>query len=103
MTLKIHERLMLRPLMHYFERRLHARDDGARVSHPFEWGLEFLDAGVDPMRDSHSSRKFIREFNEETLASSERFYTPTPNRHSDFESSASEYDFHLLQLPTAVH
>jgi hypothetical protein len=102
MTLKIHERLMLRPLMHHFERRLHARDDGARVSHPFDWGLEFLDAGGDPMRDSHSARKFIREFNEETLASSERFYTPAPNRQSDFESSASESDFHLLKFPSAV-
>src|SRR5262249_56357639 len=84
----IHDKLMLRPLMHYFERRLHARDDGARVSHPFEWGLEFLDAGSDLMRDSHTARKFIKEFNDETLASSESFYTPPPIRRSDFESSA---------------
>src|SRR5215813_12696463 len=102
MTLKIHDRLMLRPLMHYFERRLHARDDGARVSHPFEWGLEFLDAGSDLMRDSHTARKFIKEFNDETLASSESFYTPPPIRRSDFESSASESDWRRLKFPSAV-
>ena len=93
---------MLRPLMHHFERKLHARDDSARISHPFEWGLEFLDAGGDPTLDSHSARKFIREFNEETLASSESFYTPAPNRQSDFEYSASESGFHLLKFPSAV-
>src|SRR5215813_12716394 len=102
MTLRIHERLILRPLMHHFERRLHARDDGARVSHPFEWGLEFLDAGSDSMRNSHSARKYIREFNEATLASSESFYTPPGARQSDFEFSASESGFHLLKFPSAV-
>jgi hypothetical protein len=79
---------MLRPLMHYFERRLHARDDRARVSHPFEWGLEFLDAGLNPTRDSHNARKFIKEFNDETLASSHSFYTPPAARQSDFEFHA---------------
>src|SRR5262245_32031710 len=102
MTLNIHERLMLRPLMHYLERRLHARDDNARVSHPFEWGLEFLGDGGDPMRDSHSALKFIREFNEKTLASSESFYTPAPSRQSDFESSSSESDSCQLKFPSAV-
>src|SRR5262245_35528324 len=102
MTPKMREKFMLRPLMHYFERRLHARDDGARVSHPFEWGLEFLDAGHDSTPDSHSARQFINEFNKETLASSEGFYTPAPSRQSDFESSDSESDFHRLKFPSAV-
>ncbi|MGH9754375.1 MAG: hypothetical protein ACREA2_16470 [Blastocatellia bacterium] len=68
--------------MHYFERRLHARDDGARVWRPFEWGLEFLDTGHDSMRDAHSARQFIKEFNEETLASSEGF-SPQWNAKED--------------------
>jgi hypothetical protein len=93
---------MLRPLMHYFERRLHARDDGARIGRPFEWGLEFLDAGLDSTRDSHAARQFIKEFNEETLASSEGFYTPPLGRQSDFESSATESGFHRLKFPSAV-
>src|SRR5262245_51083513 len=91
---------MLRQLMHHFERRLHARDNGARVSHPFEWGLEFLGAGPDTMNDSQSARQFIRVFNEETLASSDAFYTPPASR--DFESSASGSDWRLLKFPSAV-
>src|SRR5262245_6798116 len=93
---------MLRPLMHYFERRLHARDNIARVSHPFDWGLEFLGAGHDAARDSHSARQFIRRFNEETLASSDSFYAPAPSRQSDFESSAPESDWLSLKFPSAV-
>ncbi|HEX2489159.1 MAG TPA: hypothetical protein VHR27_07135, partial [Blastocatellia bacterium] len=96
------ERFMLRPLMHYFERRLHARDDGARVSHPFEWGLEFLDAAYNSTHRPHNARQFIKEFNEETLARSDDFYAPPPSRQSDFESSASESGFHLLKFPSAV-
>ena len=96
MTTGIHEKLVLRPLMHYLERRLHARDDGARVSHPFEWGLEFIGAGRAPIRDAHAARRFIKEYNEKTLASSDFFYTPEPSRRSDFESSVSESDFHWL-------
>ena len=98
----IDERLMLRPLMHYFERRLHARDEGARVSHPFDWGLEFLEAGRDEARDSHSARRFIKEFNERTLEASDGFYSPPPIGESYFEFSASESDFHRLKFPSAV-
>jgi hypothetical protein len=98
---------MLRPLMHYFERRLHARDDGARVSHPFDWGLEFLDAGP-ALRGSSDSRKarqyiqYIREFNERTLEASDSFYAPPPSRESDFESSEDESGFQRLKFPSAV-
>src|SRR5262245_8068182 len=99
---KTHERLMLRPLMHYFERRLHARDQSARVSHPFEWGLEFIGAGRDETRDSHSARQFIKEFNKRTLETSDGFYTPPPSGESDFESSASESGLHRLKFPSAV-
>src|SRR5687767_5042890 len=93
---------MLRPLMHYFERKLHARDDSARISHPFDWGLEFLGAGHDSARDSQRARQFIREFNERTLEASEFFYAPAPSRQSDFESSARESDFHRLKFPSAL-
>src|SRR5215831_12486673 len=93
---------MLRPLMHYIERRLHARDNGARISHPFDWGLEFLGAGHDSTRDSHSARKFIKRFNEKALEASDAFYTPPPGRRSDFESSGLESDFQRLRFPSAV-
>ena len=111
---------MLRPLMHHFERRLHARDVDARVSHPFEWGLEYLDAGHDSIRNSiHNSnwpRQFIKDFNAEALARSDRFYTPAPSSESDFESSfessgfessGPESDFHppffWLKFPSAIN
>jgi hypothetical protein len=99
---------MLRPLMHYFERRLHARDQGARISYPFDWGLEFLEARpgeadlMGPMRDSNNARQFIRQFNEETLKASDDFYMPPLSSRSDFESSASESGFHRLRFPSAV-
>jgi hypothetical protein len=97
---------MLRQLMHYLERRLHARDDGARVSHPFDWGLEFLEAGRDSMRDSHNARqyslKYIREFNERTMEASDGFYAPPPSRRSDFESSENESGFQRLKFPSAI-
>jgi hypothetical protein len=97
---------MLRPLMHYFERRLHARDDGARVSHPFDWGLEFFEAARDTTRDSYNARQYmlqyIREFNERTLKASDGFYAPQPSRESDFECSENESGFHRLKFPSAV-
>ncbi|HEY6403130.1 MAG TPA: hypothetical protein VI479_17050 [Blastocatellia bacterium] len=99
---KIHEGLMLRPLMHYFERRLHARDEGARISHPFDWGLEFLGARHGEIRDSNNARQFIKQFNEETLKASDDFYTPPVSGRSDFESSAAESGFHRLRFPSAV-
>jgi hypothetical protein len=102
MATETHEKLMLRPLMHYLERRLHARDDCARVRRPFEWGLEFIGADRDATRDGHIARRFIKEFNEEALASSDGFFTPAPSRRSDFESSASEFDWRLLKFPSAV-
>jgi len=98
---------MLRPLMHHFERRLHARDIDARVSHPFDWGLEFISAGHGSIHNSHSARQFIKEFNAETLAHSDSFYTPAPSRESDFEFSAPEPVFHpqffWLKFPSAIN
>jgi len=85
---------MLRSLMHYFERRLYARDIDARVSHPFEWGLEFLGAGQGSIYDSHSARRFIKNFNREALSRSDSFYSPPPSRESDFETSKPESDPH---------
>ncbi|MBO0859613.1 MAG: abhydrolase domain-containing 18 [Chloracidobacterium sp.] len=93
---------MLRPLMHYFERRLHARDNNARISHPFDWGLEFLGANHDSTRDSQSARQFIRRFNEKALEASDVFYTPPPGHRSDFESSGLEADYQRLSFPSAV-
>jgi dienelactone hydrolase len=102
---------MLRPLMHYLERRLHARDIDARVSHPFEWGLEFLDADyqapLQPGRHSgpksESPRQFIGRFNAEALSQSDRFFAPPPCRSSDFEFSPPESGFHWLSFPSAIN
>ena len=97
--------------MHNFERRLHARDIDARVSYPFEWGLEFLNGRNDSIHNvihNHNGpRQFIREFNAEVIAGSDRFYTPAPSRESDFEFSAAESDFPTpffwLKFPSAVN
>jgi len=97
---------MLRPLMHHLERKLHARDVDARVSRPFEWGLEFLDSNHDSIHKSSGSRQFIqflREFNAEAIAGSDGFYTPPSCRESNFEFSASESDFHWLRFPSAIN
>ena len=37
------------------------------MSHPFEWGLEFLGAGQGSIYNSHSARQFIKDFNGEAL------------------------------------
>jgi hypothetical protein len=103
--------------MHYLERRLHARDIDARVSHPFEWGLEFLDADLTSIfhpgrrngHDSESPRQFIKRFNAEALAQSDRFFTPAPCRPQDFELSADlEFSTHnsgftRLIFPSAIN
>lgn len=98
---------MLRPLMHHLERKLHARDIEARIPHPFEWGLEFLDAGHDPTRNGCDPRRFIREFNAEVMADSGGFYTPASARESDFEISSPESDSHSsffwLKFPSAIN
>src|SRR5262245_14471355 len=102
---------MLRPLMHYLERKLHARDMDSRVSHPFEWGLEFLGADDQSIHhpdgysghNSESPRHFITRFNAEALAQSDRFFTPPPTRASDFEISAPESGFHWLSFPSAIN
>src|SRR5262245_43556568 len=83
---------MLRPLMHYLERRLHARDFNARVAHPFDWGLEFL--GSEPQEDP---RAFLRRFNAEALADSNDFFTPSPSRAAEFE-----FDGFYLKFPSGL-
>ena len=88
---------MFRPLMHHLERRLHARDMGLRVARPFEWGLEFLGNGDA----DHDPREFIRQFNAEAIANSERFFTPPPSHASDFEAT-QEADHLLLRFPSGI-
>jgi hypothetical protein len=84
---------MLRPLMHHLEHRLHARDVNVRVSHPFDWGLEFLGNG----HNGHNPRQFIRDFNDEVMAASDGFYTPAPSPPSDFD-----FDGLWLRFPSAT-
>jgi dienelactone hydrolase len=79
--------------MHHLEHRLHARDAAERVSHPFDWGLEFLGNG----HNSRDPRRFIRDFNEEAIASSDSFFTPAPSRKSDFD-----FDGFSLNFPSAI-
>ncbi|MGH9832585.1 MAG: hypothetical protein ACRD9Y_06170, partial [Blastocatellia bacterium] len=85
---------MLRPLMHHLERRLHARDVDARVSYPFDWGLEFLGNG----HNNHDPRQFIKRFNAEAIADSDAFFTPAPSRRSGFD-----FDGFWLKFPSAIN
>lgn len=79
--------------MHHLERRLHAQDMDVRASHPFDWGLEFLEEapnGSDP-------REILRTFNAEAIADSESFFTPAPSDPSLFD-----FDGHSLRFPSGV-
>lgn len=108
---------MLRPLMHHLEKRLHARDMSLRVTHPFEWGLEFL-AEPDGERLSSQAmaagsnhqvatvprtvspvdpREFLRQYNTNHLANSEAFFTPAPSRPEDFR-----FDGFWLRFPSSL-
>ncbi len=89
---------MLRSVMHQLEHKLHARDRGARVSHPFDWGLEFLGNG----HSSHDPRRFIEHYNTGVMADSDSFYAPAPSRKSDFVLAESEPDLWLLKFPSAI-
>jgi hypothetical protein len=80
--------------MHHLEHRLHARDVAARVSHPFDWGLEFLGNG----HESHDPRRFIKDFNHEVIAASDGFFAPAPSRPSDFD-----FDGFWLNFPSALN
>lgn len=89
---------MLRPLMHHFERRLHARDFDQRVAHPFDWGLEFLgngDLGDDPL-------EAIKRFNAEALADSSAFFTPPPIRAGEFKLTPDAAGHFNLQFPSGL-
>lgn len=80
---------MIRPLMHHFERRLHARDFDQRVAHPFDWGLEFLN-NADTTGEP---REVIRRFNAEAFADTQAFFTPPPSRISDFNFDGCNLTF----------
>ncbi|HQR31593.1 MAG TPA: abhydrolase domain-containing 18 [Blastocatellia bacterium] len=102
---------MLRPLMHHLEKRLHARDMDLRVTHPFDWGLEFLGESSEVRQlaataggnqsatapCSISPREFLRQYNGKHLANSEAFFTPTPSRPDDFD-----FDGFWLRFPSSL-
>jgi hypothetical protein len=103
--------------MHHLERRLHARDLDLRVTHPFEWGLEFLNsragneglisqaaaAGGNNSASAPSAtpaiepHKFIRRYNTEHLANSEAFFAPSPSQPGDFN-----FDGFRLRFPSSI-
>jgi len=109
--------------MHYLEKRLHARDFDLRVTHPFEWGLEFLNDPVlletSDWQNNHfsitsrseavsvngiqSPLKVISEFNAEHLPNGEAFFSPSPSRASDFKLSADESGLNWLSFPSSVN
>jgi len=107
---------MLRSLMHHLERRLHARDMDLRVTHPFEWGLEFLteagsaqlmsqaaSVGGNQVATAHCSvpalepREFIRQYSAKQLADSEAFFAPSHSQPSDFD-----FDGFRLRFPSSI-
>lgn len=74
---------MLKRYMHDRERHLAMLDDD-RVVHPFDWGMEFIDAtanGSDP-------REFFGKFSKNTLANSDEFFFSP--EISDFTSQISD-------------
>ena len=101
---------MLRPLMHHLERRLHARDFDLRVTHPFEWGLEFLNERSEQARQLAAAAgsnqvvprsapaldplEFLRQYNTEHLANSEAFFAPSPSNPKDFDFDGFWLRFH---------
>ncbi|MGH9801040.1 MAG: hypothetical protein ACRD82_11800, partial [Blastocatellia bacterium] len=106
---------MLKLLMHHLERRLHARDLDLRVTHPFEWGLEFLAeasgerlayqaaAGSNQVATAPRSvpapepLEIVRQYNAKHLANSEAFFAPSPSQASDFS-----FDGFWLHFPSSI-
>ncbi|MGE0884257.1 MAG: abhydrolase domain-containing 18 [Blastocatellales bacterium] len=110
---------MLRPLMHHLERRLHARDFDLRVTHPFEWGLEFLAENEQMFRQTAASgssriatassvsttidpRRVIREFNARHLPNGEAFFSPSPVQSSEFKLAADDTGLEWLTFPSST-
>ena len=60
---------MLKKYMHKRERHLALFDDD-RVVHPFDWGMDFIDANAN----SSDPRKFFSEFSKHTVANSDEFF-----------------------------
>ena len=79
--------------MHHLERRLHARDMDARTSHPFDWGLSFLDRvpeGSEPLAA-------LRAYNAASVAESDRYFAPPPAT-----ADAFDFDGHNLRFPSSI-
>ena len=108
---------MLQKVMHIFERRFHARDIDKRISRPFEWGLEYLSPELKVLSAEYKNENrlfqhpplrtqdfqlrtplgFIRQFNAEAISDSDKFYSPPPSHHSDFE-----FDGFWLRFPSGI-
>lgn len=88
---------MLTRFFHNLEYKLHARDFDQRVVRPFDWGLEFLGHRGEPQ----DPLGFIRRFNAEALADSDRFFSPPPIRENEFKLAA-ESDYFRLTFPSGL-
>lgn len=82
---------MWKRLIHAWEERLSLRDQN-RVTHPFEWGFEFL--GCSPVADEESTA-LLHRINREAAAASDDFFRPAPLRDVQFDGER-------LTFPTTV-
>lgn len=65
--------------MHAWEERLSRRDRN-RVTHPFDWGLEFL--GMPSQSEAHEA---ILRSNRDAISSSDQYFAHTPDREFRFD------------------
>src|SRR4029450_8317788 len=84
---------MLRTIMHYMEKRLHARDESLRNALPFDWGLEHLQVADS----AASQRARLQHFTNESIRDSESFFAPAPTGPSDFD-----FDGHWLRFESPI-
>ncbi len=102
--------------MHHLEKRLHARDMDLRVTHPFDWGLEFLaEPGNERLMTQAAAacghqiataphfepaidpREVLRQYNAKHLTNSEAFFAPAPSQPEDFS-----FDGFWLRFPSSL-
>lgn len=98
--------------MHNMERRLHARDIDQRTVHPFEWGLEHLEWGVeglDVRREASESSgeeanplEVIRRLNCRVSEGGDWFFRPGSIGAAEFEVGPGVDGEEWLRYPSGV-
>jgi dienelactone hydrolase len=90
---------MLAPIFHAWERRL-ASISTDRVVRPFEWGLDWLDAGADG-GNGHDPGSRLLNYVDRALQDTDAFFTPAPTPSYQLDTRAGE-DAGLLTFETSL-